>query len=342
MTEVRVGVIGAGYWGPNLIRNFIKTPRATLVGVADLDASKLEQACKLYPTLRTTTDASGLIEADDIDAIAIATPISTHFPLAHAALSAGKHVWVEKPLTKTSKEGLELVELAEAKRLKLMIDHTFVYSPPVRKVRELVEGGEFGDILYYDSVRVNLGLFQHDVNVVWDLAPHDFSIMRYVLDKEVVEVSTLGAAPVRREGWGLESIAYIGIRFSDDTVAHLHVNWLSPVKVRRTLIGGSRRMVIYDHLDPDNQVKVFDKGVDLGAGDQSRADALVQYRTGDMWAPKIPQTEALETACAEFVDCIIEDRRPLSDGEFGLEVVRLLEAADESLVTGRPRTLRDA
>lgn len=330
MNELRIGVIGCGYWGPNLIRNFIKTPHAKLVAVADLNASKLASVHRLYPMLERYASGEALLRKAKVDAVAIATPVSTHFKLGQAALKSGRHVLVDKPMAATSSEAKELVRLARRLRRTLMVDHTFVFSGAVRKIRELIRSGELGDIYYYDSVRVNLGLFQHDTDVLWDLGPHDFSIMTYLLRKKAEGVLAVGSGPVRRGGWRPKSVVYITIRFSDKTLAHFHLNWLSPVKVRRTLIGGSRKMVVYDHLDPDNQVKVFNKGVEVKT-DKDRSQVLIQYRMGDMLAPKVDQTEALEIACAHFVDCIRRRRRPITDGASGLEVVKLLEAAQASL-----------
>lgn len=327
---VRLGVIGCGYWGPNLIRNFAKSKDCQLVAVADMDPRRLEDIRRLYPALKTWTSVPALLDDESLDAVAIATPISTHYELAKRALQRGKHILIEKPMTTTVAQAEELIGLAEKNQRVLMVDHTFIYSGAVRKVRELIDAGELGQVYYYDSVRVNMGLFQRDVNVLWDLAPHDFSIMTYLIDKEPVSVSAMGASPLRWDGWAQESIAYVTVEFGDGTLAHFHVNWLSPVKVRRTLIGGSRKMVIYDHLDPDNQVKVFDKGVEMQT-DRERYQALVQYRTGDMVAPKIDQTEALEVACQHFVECIQTGKRPLTDGYAGLRVVRLLEAAQQSM-----------
>lgn len=328
---LRIGVIGCGYWGPNLIRNFCKLEDVQLVGVADISSGKLESIKRHYPFVRTSTLPRELLEANDVDAVAIATPISTHHELARAALERGKHVLLEKPMTRTVAEAEELVDLAERKRRVLMVDHTFIYAGAVRYIRELIDSGELGDVYYYDSVRVNLGLFQHDLNVLWDLGPHDFSIMCHLVKKKPVRVSAVGSRPVAWKDWNLESVAYINIWFHDGTMAHFHLNWLSPVKVRRTMIGGSRRMVIYDHLDPDNQVKVFDKGVDVRTAEEQYR-LLVQYRSGDMVAPKIDQTEAVETVCRHFVDCIAERKEPLTDGRAGLEVLRLLETAQESMV----------
>ncbi len=327
---VGVGVIGCGYWGPNLIRNFAQIRKCQLVAVADTDAERLEPIRWLYPAVPVLTSADELLALDAIDAVVIATPIETHYPLARAALRRGKHVLVEKPMTATVLQSKELIGLAEQQHRILMVDHTFIYGGAVRKIRDIIDSGELGDIYYYDAVRINLGLFQRDLNVLWDLAPHDFSIMSYLIDKEPISVSAVGSAPVSWDGWRRESIAYITVEYGDGMLAHMHVNWLSPLKIRRTLIGGSRKIVVYDHLDPDNQVKIFDKGVE-GITDHERRRLLVQYRTGDMYAPKIDQTEALEVACKHFVDCIQTGTSPLTDGRAGLKVVQLLEAAQQSL-----------
>jgi len=327
---IRIGVIGVGYWGPNLIRNLYKVEECSPVAVADVDPQRLAVMERLYPGLRTVAQAEEVLHAPDVDAVVIATPISTHFALAREALRSGKHVLVEKPMTATVAEGTALVDLAETAGKILMVDHTFIYAGAVQKIRGLIQAGELGHIYYYDAVRVNLGLFQRDVNVLWDLASHDFSIMAYLLDKPPVSVQGVGAAPIHWDGWRQESIAYITMEFADGTLAHFHVNWLTPVKIRRILIGGSRKTVIYDHLDPDNQVKIFDKGVEV-LPEQERFHTLVQYRTGDMLAPKIEQTEALELVCRHFVECVRHGRQPLTAGREGLQVVRLLEAAQRSM-----------
>jgi predicted dehydrogenase len=330
VSMVGIGVVGCGYWGPNLIRNFSKVLGCRLVAVADADPCKLETIERLYPTVRTSRTAQTLFDDARIDAVAIATPISTHYALAKQALQQGKHILIEKPMTATVAQSEELIELAERNHRVLMVDHTFIYTGAVRKIRHLIESGELGEIYYYDSVRVNLGLFQHDMNVLWDLAPHDFAIMSYLLGKDSVGVSAIGTSPVRWDGWSQESISYVSVELEHGPLAHFHLNWLSPVKVRRTLIGGSRKMVIYDHLDPDNQVKIFDKGIEI-VNTRKRYEALVQYRTGDMTAPKIDQTEALEIACRHFVDCVNTEQRPITDGYAGLRVVQLLEASQRSL-----------
>jgi predicted dehydrogenase len=327
---VNVGVIGCGYWGPNLIRNLTKVKDCRVVAVADQSAERLESVRHLNSGMQLLSDGKQLIESDSIDAVVIATPISTHFDLARHCLLNEKHVMIEKPLTRTSAQAKELIRLAQEHRKTLMVDHTFIYSGAVRKLREIIDSGDLGDIYYYDSVRLNLGLFQPDVNVLWDLAPHDFSVLSYVLDKEPIRVTASGASPVRWNGWKRESIAYVSVELEDDAMAHFHLNWLSPVKLRRTLIGGSRKMVMYDHLDADHQLKIFDKGIELRE-DQDRYKTLVQYRTGDLLVPKIDQNEPLEVACKEFVNSIQSGKPPITDGYAGLRVVELLEAAEQSI-----------
>lgn len=328
-----VGMIGYGYWGPNLLRNLVKTRDCRVRAVADLNPVKLETVKRHYPFLESTTSPSQLLEDAEIDAVVIATPISTHYELAKEALLRGKHVLIEKPMTVTVPQANELIRLAELNQKVLMVDHTFIYTGAVRKIKRIIDSGELGEFYFYDSVRINLGLLQPDVNVLWDLAPHDFSIMAYLIDKEPISVSAVGTAPVRWNNWKNESVVYIAVEFADGALAHFHVNWLSPVKVRRTLISGSRKMVVYDHLDSDFQVKLFDKGVEI-SDDVGRYRALVQYRAGDMLVPKIDQTEALESLCEDFVRCTQTGKRPLTDGYSGRRVVQLLEAAQQSLEHG--------
>ena len=333
---INIGLIGCGYWGPNLIRNFTKAKGCRLVAIADRRPERLEAVHYMNPAMRTTVNAEELIESDSIDAIVIATPISTHFPLAKACLENGKHVFIEKPLTRTSAEAQELIFLAKKHGTVLMVDHTFIYSGAVRRLRSIIESGDLGDVYYYDSVRLNLGLFQPDVNALWDLAPHDFSVLSYVLQRKAKRVWASGSSPVRWNGWKRESIVYVTAALEGDTMAHFHLNWLSPVKLRRTLIGGSRKMVVYDHLDADNQIKIFDKGVDV-LEDDARYKVLVQYRTGDVLVPKVDQTEPLEIATQHFVDCIRDGQTPITDGIAGLRVVELLEAAENFMTEERER-----
>jgi predicted dehydrogenase len=327
---VRIGVLGCGYWGPNLIRNFAKLRVCEILAVADVDPRRLEPVQWAYPKIKTLSSPEALLYEDAIEAVVIVTPVSTHYALAKTALENDKHVLLEKPLAASVKQAEELVQLAEERGKILMVDHTFVYTGAVRKIRQLIDTGEFGEIYYYDSVRVNLGLFQRESNVLWDLGPHDFSIMDYLIDEQPTGISAIGAKPVRRGDWAHESVVYVAIHFKSGLLAHFHLNWLSPVKVRRTLIGGSKKMIVYDHLDPDNQLKVFDKGVEVSLA-EDLSKVLVQYRTGDMWAPKVDQTEALEIVCKHFIDCVQTGGKPITNGQVGLQIVRLLEAAQESM-----------
>jgi predicted dehydrogenase len=325
---LHVGVIGYGYWGPNLVRNFVESPHTQVVGVADKARSRLEVVEARYPQIQTSTDAHALIANPAIDAIVVATPVSSHFALAMEALKAGKHVFVEKPLASTSEQSEQLIEEAARRKLVLMVDHTFVYTGAVRKIRELVANGDLGQPYYYDSVRINLGLFQHDVSVLWDLAVHDLSILQYVLPGDPVAISATGMGHFTSK---TENIAYLTLFFPDNLLAHIHVNWLAPVKVRRTLIGGSRRMIIYDDVESSEKIKVYDKGVQISNTPESVHQLLVSYRAGDMWAPRIDSTEALTVEVKEFVQAIETGRRPLTDGEAGWKVVRILEAATQSM-----------
>jgi predicted dehydrogenase len=323
-----VGVIGFGYWGPNLVRNFAETPHTRVAFVADLSQERLAVAARRYPGIKVSTSARDLIEDPGVDAVVVATPVETHFDLAMAALRAGKHVLVEKPLTSSAEQGLRLIDEAERRRLVLMVDHTFVYTGAVAKMRELTSTGELGDLYYYDSVRINLGLFQRDVNVLWDLAVHDLSIMDFVLDRHAVAVSATGLAHIAGEP---ENIAYMTMFFEDRLIAHVHVNWLAPVKVRRTLIGGSRRMIVFDDLEASEKVKVYDRGISLNPSQENIYQMLIGYRAGDMWAPQLPVREALSAEAAHFIECIASGARPITDGQAGLRVVRLLETATQSL-----------
>ncbi|HYH84356.1 MAG TPA: Gfo/Idh/MocA family oxidoreductase [Pyrinomonadaceae bacterium] len=332
--SITVGVIGCGYWGPNLIRNFAENEAAELRWICDADARRLEKIARRYPSARAASDFRELLADPRLDAVVIATPVATHYAFARAALEAGKHVLVEKPFTASVREAEELIALAERQRVALMVDHTFIYTGAVRRIKELVTNGEFGELLYFDSVRVNLGLFQHDVNVVWDLAPHDLSIMDHVVGREPTSLMATGSCHIQP---GLENIAYVQLRFDDSMIANFHFNWLSPVKIRRTLIAGSRRMIVYDDIEPTEKVRVYDSGVDrasAGADEEETYKTLVSYRTGDVWVPKLDPTEALRYVCAEFLDSIKHSRPSISDGAAGLRVVRLLEAAQQSINEG--------
>ncbi|MEA5566108.1 Gfo/Idh/MocA family oxidoreductase [Anabaena sp. UHCC 0399] len=326
--SINIGVIGYGYWGPNLVRNFAEIPGAKVTSVSDFKPELLAKVQARYPSMKVTTDSRDLLKDPTIDAIAIATPVSTHFDLALAALKAGKHVLVEKPMTNTSEQAMRLIEEAEKRNLVLMVDHTFVYTGAVRKMHDLIATNKLGDIYYYDSVRVNLGLFQHDVNVIWDLAVHDLSIMNYVLPSRPYAVSATGISHVPGEP---ENIAYLTLFFENSLIAHININWLAPVKVRRTLIGGSQRMIVYDDLEPSEKVKIYDKGITVNGNNESVYQMLIGYRTGDMWSPQLDMTEALRTEGLHFIQCIQQGDRPLTDGEAGLQIVKILEAATQSL-----------
>lgn len=324
---IGIGVIGYGYWGPNLVRNFAETDGAAVRVVADTRPAQLEKVRRRYPAVDVTEDPLDLINRNDVDAVVIATPVSTHFELAQQVLRAGKHVLVEKPMTCTSDQAKRLIDEAARRERVLFVDHTFIYTPAVRKIRQLVDEGTLGKLYYYDSVRVNLGLFQHDVSVIWDLAVHDLAIMHHVVPARPVAVSATAISHVSGQP---ENTAYLTIYFDDSVIGHMHVNWLAPVKIRRTLIGGSDRMVVYDDLDPDQKVKVYDKGIDVGAGNHQVRQMQIGYRTGDMWAPKLDVSEALRSEAEHFVQCIERGAKPITDGEAGLLVVRIAEAATYS------------
>jgi predicted dehydrogenase len=324
---VRVAVIGYGYWGPNVVRNLHALEHCEVVSVCDKNTDVLKRASRQYPAIQMTTDFAEVLSSPQIDAVAIVTPVWTHFALAKAALENGKHVFLEKPLTSTTEQAEELIELAERKNLKLMVDHTFLFSGPVQKIRQLVDSGVLGKLYYFDSTRVNLGLFQHDVNVIWDLAPHDLSIMDHIIQEKPEAVVATGGRHLN----GLADLAFITIYFPGTVIAHVNVNWLSPVKVRTTLIGGEQKMLVWNDLDVDEKIRVYDKGVKITSKEDLDRELLVSYRSGDIWAPKIEQTEALNVELAYFIDCIRTDRKPFNDGVAGLRVVKLLEAADASL-----------
>ncbi|MDQ3776782.1 MAG: Gfo/Idh/MocA family oxidoreductase [Pseudomonadota bacterium] len=331
---MKIGVIGYGYWGPNLVRNFSEVPDAQVVAVSDLDEQRLRLVKARYPAIAITTDHETLLSNQDIDAIVIATPVASHYALALQALSLKKHVFIEKPLTQTAAQGERLIEEAEKHNLTLHVDHTFVYTGAVRKIRALVSDGEVGELYYYDSVRVSLGLFRPDVNVIWDLAVHDLSIMDYVFPLSPIAVSATGVNHVPGEP---ANIAYLTLFFENNAIAHLHVNWLAPAKIRRTLIGGNRKMIIYDDLEPSEKVKVYDKGITVNGSKESMYNVMIGYRTGDVWAPKIEVTEALLAEARYFIRCITHGERSITDGRAGLRVVRILEAATQSMNTrGRP------
>ena len=325
---IKVGVIGYGYWGPNLVRNFMAAPGSAVTRVCDLREERLTSLNKLYPGIKTCNSSTELINDPQIDAVVIATPVSSHYELALAALQAGKHVLVEKPLASKSDQARVLIDEAAKRKLVLLVDHTFVYTDAIRKIRELIASGQLGDIYYYDAVRVNLGLFQHDVNVIWDLAIHDLSIMDYVLPAKPVAISATGISHIPGQP---ENVAYITLFFAGAQIAHVHVNWLTPVKVHHTLIGGSEKMILYDDLDPSEKLKVYDKGISVTPRQEDVYKMLVSYRSGDMWAPRLDNTEALQTEAQHFIDCIENGTQPDTDGLAGLRMVQMIEAAEESL-----------
>jgi len=323
---IRMGVIGYGYWGPNIVRNFHGQDRSRVVAVCDTSSKSLRRVQQSYPDMAVTSDCEELLAASDIDAIAVVTPVWTHYELAKTALENGKHVFVEKPFTCTTAQAEELIELADRKNLKIMVDYTFLFTGAVKRIQQFINDGTLGDLYYYDSTRVNLGLFQHDVNVIWDLAPHDLSIMGYLIKEKPEAVVATGEKHLN----GVADVAFLTIYYPNSIIGHINVNWLSPVKVRTTLIGGERKMLVWNDLEADEKIKVYDKGVQVTSG-EAVYQTLVSYRTGDMWAPRVEQVEALKLEAAYFVDCILNDKRPFNDGVAGLDVVRMLEAADQSL-----------
>lgn len=325
---LKIGLIGYGYWGPNLARVFSDASRTRVTAICDASSAARERAGKRYMGVMLTDQPREVIVSPDVDAVAIATPVNTHYELALAALRAGKHVFVEKPMTETSEQARHLIEEAAKRDLVLMVDHTFVYTPAVRKIRQLVDDGDLGQVYYYDSVRVNLGLFQRDVNVIWDLAVHDFAILDYILGAHPVAVSANGA---RHVVGSPENMAYITLFFDDGAIAHVNVNWLAPVKVRQTLVGGSRKMVLYDDLEPSEKIKVYDKGVTLEERPEAVYQMRVGYRSGDMWAPQLATAEALATEAEHFADCVLNGETPLTSGEMGLRIVQLLESTSQSM-----------
>ncbi|HVZ80827.1 MAG TPA: Gfo/Idh/MocA family oxidoreductase [bacterium] len=334
---ISIGVVGYGYWGPNLVRNFMENEDLQVTMVADLKPENLAKAKKRYPSLRTTSRPEDLLEDPSLQAIAIATPVFTHFDLGLKALKAGKHVFMEKPLASNSQEAYQLVQEAARRGLVLFVDHTFLYTGAVRKIKEMVATGKLGKVHYYDSVRVNLGLFQHDINVLWDLAVHDLSIMDHLLDRRPTAISATGIAHVPKEP---ENIAYLTCFFEDDLIAHIHANWLAPVKIRKTLIGGDKQMIVYDDVEPTEKVKVYDKGITLTGDPEGLYKMLVSYRLGDVWSPKLDTTEALSLEADAFAEAILKGSRPLSDGVAGLRIVHILEAASRSMAQkGNPVTL---
>jgi len=323
---MKIGIIGLGYWGPNLVRNFSAQSEVTEVIACDVRTERRNTIKKKFPSVKVIDSCEALVKSD-VDAIVIATPVASHFNIAKKCLEAGKHIWVEKPFTASSLEALELLDVAERKNLKIFVDHTFIYTGAVRKMKDLVKSGELGNILYFESERINLGLFQKDVNVIWDLAPHDLSIMDYIMDtQKVVAVCANGIANFN----GLENVAHISVYFEEKCFAHFHVNWTSPVKIRRMMVGGDKKMLVFDDMENFEKIKVYDSGIEINTTEGIH-EALVQYRIGDMFSPKVNQTEALDLGAKEFIASIIENRLPKTNGYDGLKVVKILEASSKSL-----------
>jgi predicted dehydrogenase len=323
---IRFGVVGYGYWGPNIVRNLGSLPGARVESLCDKSLQALNRAAQAYPGLKLLTDPLELISSPLVDAVAIVTPVWTHYELAKAALKQGKHVFVEKPFTSTVAQAEELIELAEKCSLKIMVDHTFLFTGAVRKIRELIDEGMLGSLYYYDSTRVNLGLFQHDINVIWDLAPHDLSIMDFIIKARPEAISATG----QRHLNGHEDVAFITVHFPERLIAHINVNWLSPVKVRTTLIGAEKKMLVWNDLDTEQKLKVYDKGVEI-CTKEDMYGLLVTYRSGDMWAPRVEEVEALKIELQSFLDCITDNKPIINGGPEGLQVVKMLEAASASL-----------
>ncbi len=330
---LNVAVIGCGYWGNHVIRNFNSSSNWNVKYICDTDSKQLDKLSGLFPNVIKLTSPEKIFEDKTIEAVAIATPVKSHFELAKKSLENGKHTWVEKPLTSSSQEAEQLLEIAKKQNLILHVDHTFIYTPAVRKIKELIDNDVLGDIRYFDSMRINLGLFQHDVNVIWDLAPHDISILAYTVGKKPVSVSATGKSFFKYNDLDIASIAYLTIEFSDGSLAHINVNWMSPVKIRQIIMGGSKKMLVFDDMETVSKIKIYDSGIDI----KSREDiynTLIQYRTGDMYSPAIPNYEALTMECTHFYDCIVNGLDTDTNGESGLYVVQILEAANQSLSKG--------
>ena len=323
---INIGIIGYGYWGPNIVRNFNNVEEVRVVSICDGNEQALNRARKANPQSMVTNVCNDILNSSKIDAVAVITPVSTHFELAKKALENGKHVFVEKPFTATAAQAEELIELAERKKLTIMVDHTFLFTGAVNKIKEHIKLKTLGELYYYDSVRVNLGLFQHDVNVIWDLAPHDFAIMDYLVEERPMAVSACGKAHVS----SMEDTAFVTLQFNNNMIAHFNVNWLSPVKVRTTRIGGEKKMLVWNDLEADEKIKIYDKGVEVKSK-EATYKMLVNYRSGDMFAPRVEQVEALKLETEYFVRCIEKNETPINDGHAGLRVVKMLEACSESL-----------
>jgi predicted dehydrogenase len=324
---INVAIIGYGYWGPNLVRNFNAVEGCNVKWVSDLRQPRLDLITKQYPNINTTTNVDDIFNDAEVDAVIVATPVHQHFPLGLKALNAGKHVLIEKPMTQSVEEAETLGALAKEKGLVLMVDHTFLYTGAVQKIKELIENGEIGDIEYFDSTRINLGLFQQDVNVLWDLAPHDISILFHLVKERPVSVCATGVSHTPN---GIENIAYLTVNYASQKIAHFSCSWTSPVKLRTILIGGSKKMVLFDDVEPSEKVKVYDTGYNVSS-DEEKRNLLIDYRTGDIFTPKLAQKEALFGMASDFIKAINTGSTPLSNWELGKDVVSLLEAAQESI-----------
>jgi len=328
---INVGVIGFGYWGPNIVRNFAGNPDIEVKKVCDKNNHRLKLVKETYPEIEICTKADNILRDPKIDVVAIVTPVFTHYDLAKNSLLNGKSIFVEKPFTSTSAQSEELIEIAEKKNLLIMVDHTFLFTGAVKKMKELVENGTLGHLYYYDSVRVNLGLFQHDINVIWDLAPHDISIMDYLVDDlKPISVNAVGSEHFNR---GMEDVAYLAVKFENNFIGHFHVNWLSPVKVRKTLVAGEKKMLVWDDLESDEKIKIYDKGVEIKET-KDIYKLLIKYRTGQMYIPTVENIEALKLETEYLIDCLKNSKTPINDGKAGLRVVKILEASDVSLKNG--------
>lgn len=325
---IKVGIIGLGYWGPNLVRNFQSVKSVEVKSVADFDDQRLNKIHQIYPQIQLFKEAEEIFNDAEIDAVVLATPINTHYNLAKKALEKNKHVLVEKPLATSRSEVLELMDIAGSKELSLMVDHTFLYTGAVQKIKEVIDSGELGKLQYFDSTRINLGLFNPNWSVIWDLAVHDLSIFDYISGgKKPVAVSATGVSHTKM---GIENLAYISLFFEDDTFAHITSSWISPVKIRKTLIGGTNKMVIYDDVEPTEKIKIYDSGFSVSSPEEVHK-WLIDYRFGDIYIPKLPQMEALKGVAEDFIASIVEKKQPLASSESGLNVVTILEAAQKSL-----------
>jgi len=327
--KVNIGVVGLGYWGPNLVRNFIDVENCRVVMVCDANEARLKPVKKRYPNIELTTKYEDMAASNDVDAIAIATPVISHYPLAKQALENGKHVLIEKPICSNSTEAEDLIKTAKKYQKILMVDHTFLYTGGVRKIKELIDKGEIGQLFYLDSVRINLGLFRPDVNVIWDLASHDISIIHYLFDEPPVSVSAMGRDFNNNN---ITCLAYITLKYKSGMIAHIHTSWLSPVKIRRIILGGSKKMVIYDDVEPTEKIKIYDSGIEFRQENETSLQPT--YRLGDINLPKLDQREALALEANHFIDCILNGKKPLTDGAMGLAVLKILEAADISTREG--------